>query len=167
MNPFLIQFIGGIGYTLLGLSYFKQKKSNILFMQIIAYVMFTIHYYLLNGTTGAICNLIGLFSLIIIYIFERYNLKHKNIMVFITIILLIIINLFTFQNIYSIFPMVASVVVIFSFLIDDEELIRKVGIIAAVCWLIYAIVYKSYIAIVFEVLTLISVCVAFFKNHNK
>ena len=75
MDFLLIQFIGSIGYTTLAISYFKEEKNKILFMQIISYIMFTIHYYLLAGITGAICNFIGLISLVIIYIFEKYNLK--------------------------------------------------------------------------------------------
>ena len=73
----------------------------------------------------------------------------------------------TFQNFFSIFPLIASVIVIVSFLEKDENNIRAIGVVAAVCWLIYAIAYKSYIAIIFEVITLIDVCVAFLKNWRK
>lgn len=38
---------------------------------------------------------------------------------------------------------------------------------AAVCWLIYAIAYKSYVSIVFEVLTLVGVLIALLKNNNN
>ena len=75
LNQLIIQGVGAIGYTLLALSYFKEEKSKILFMQIISYIFFVIHYYLLNGITGAICNFIGLFALVIIYLFDKYKLK--------------------------------------------------------------------------------------------
>ncbi len=162
----LVQTIGAIGYITIALSYFKKKKREILFMQIVAYVFFTIHYYLLNGITGAICNFIGLVSLLTIYLFEKYNIKNKTILSIFFIALLLIINISTFQNFFSIFPMFASTIVIISFLKDDENFIRIIGVISAVCWLIYAIVYKSYIAIIFEVLTLINVCIALYKNKN-
>ena len=163
----IIQIIGAIGYGTLGLSYFEKEKKQILYMQIIAYIFFTIHYYLLNGITGAICNLIGLVALLTIYIFEKYKLKNKIPVAILIIILLIIVNIITFQNIYSIFPMVASVIVIISFLENNENDIRGIGVLAAVCWLLYAIVYKSYIAILFEVVTLINVCIALLKNISK
>ena len=163
----LTQAIGAIGYITLALSYFKKVKKEILFMQIIAYIFFTIHYYLLNGITGAICNLIGLFALITIYFFEKYKLKNKTLASIFFIFLLFIINIMAFQNIYSIFPMIASIIVIISFLEYNEKIIRGIGVIAAMCWLIYAIAYKSFIAIVFEVITLINVCIAFFKRNNK
>lgn len=164
MEFVFIQIIGFIGYSILALSYFKKSKKEILFLEIIAYIMFTIHYYLLNGITGAICNFVGLIALIFLYLFDKT--KYKKILAYFFVIALIIINIITFQNIYSIFPMIASTIVIISFLMTENE-IRKIGIIAAICWLIYAIIYKSYIAIIFEVLTLISVVVAFIKNKRK
>ena len=167
LNMFLVQVIGAIGYSTLALSYFKKEKKQILFMQIIAYIFFTIHYYLLNGITGAICNLIGLFALVSIYLFDKYKLKNKYLVSIFFVIILLIINIMNFQNIYSIFPMIASTIVIISFLSNDENKIRIVGVISAICWLIYAIVYKSYIAIVFEVITLINVFLALFRNIKK
>lgn len=167
MEFILIQIIGAIGYTILAASYYKKEKKEILYMQIIAYVMFTIHYYLLSGITGAICNLIGLFALVTIYLFEKYNLKNKNLIAGFFILILIVINIISFQNIYSIFPMVASVIVIVSFLLNNEDYIRAVGLISAVCWLIYAIAYQSYISIIFEVITLVGVFGAFAKNYNN
>ena len=163
----LVQVIGAIGYISIALSYFKKEKREILFIQIIAYIFFTIHYYLLNGITGAICNFIGLLALITIYLFEKYEWKNKVILSTVFIIILLIINIKAFQNIFSIFPMIASTIVIFSFLKDNENIIRIIGVVSALCWLVYAIAYKSYIAIIFEVLTLMNVCVALFKNYKN
>lgn len=166
MNFIIIQLIGALGYGTLAASYYKKEKNKILFMQIIAYIFFTIHYYLLSGIVGAICNLIGLFALVVIYMCDKYNLKIKSSLSLFFIILLIIVSLVTFQNMYSIFPMVASVIVILSFLTDNENTIRQIGIVSAVCWLIYAVVYKSYVGIVFEVVTLIATVISYFKNKN-
>ena len=167
MDFIFTQFVGAIGYSILAFSYFKKEKRQILFLQILSYIMFTIHYYLLSGITGAICNFIGLLALVTIYLFDKNKWKYKNQVAIIFIFLLLVINIITFQNVFSIFPMVASVIAIISFLTDKEETIREIGIVAAICWLLYAIVYKSYIAIVFEVVTLIGVCAAYIKNNVK
>ncbi|MBR3153071.1 MAG: YgjV family protein [Clostridia bacterium] len=169
LEMLLIQGIGGIGYGTLSLSYFKKEKKQILFMEIISYICFTIHFYLLNGMTGAICNLIGFFSLVTIYLSDKYKIRNKFIIPIFFVGLILIINVLTFQNIFSVFPMIASTIVILSFLGTNENIIRGVGVISALSWLIYAIVYKSYISIVFEVVTLAGVCIAFFynKKNNK
>lgn len=167
MDFIMIQGIGTIGYILLTLSYFKKEKKEILFMQIFSYIMFTIHYYLLSGVTGAICNLVGLFALIAIYICDKYTFKTKCIVSSVFILALLIINILTFQNIFSIFPLVASIIIIIAFLLDDENAIRGIGVISTACWLVYAIAYQSYISIIFEVGTLIGVSAAFIKNKKK
>ena len=71
----LTQIIGAIGYLTLSASYYKKNKKDILFIQIISYIFFTVHYYMLDGKTGAMCNLLGLIAFVIIYFFE----KQKNI----------------------------------------------------------------------------------------
>ena len=110
---------------------------------------------------------IGLLALLAISIIEKQNWKNKNLVAFVFIFIICIINIATFQNVFSIFPMIASIIVIVSFLMDNENYIRVIGLISAVCWLIYAIVYKSYISIGFEVFTIIGTLIALAKNTKK
>ena len=166
MNNILIQIIGGIGYFLLALSFYKKGKKEILLMQVIAYIFFTIHYYLLNAITGTICNILGLISLVIIYYLSIKN-KKKDRIVLVMIPILLGISILTYQNIYSIFPIISIIISLLSFINDDENIIRFIGIISAIGWLIYAIVYHSYVAIAFEIFTIISTVIAYLKNRNN
>ena len=164
----LIQIIGAIGYTLLSISFYRKGKKQILFMQIIANIFFTVHYSMLSGVTGAISNVLGLITYTAIYIFDKYNLKKsKNILSLIMIIFLLIAVIFVYENIYSVLPFIAFSIAIISFLIGDEDKIRKLGIIVAICWLIYAIVYVSYAAIVFEFITLVATALSLIKRHKS
>ena len=167
MSFILIQLIGAIGYSTIAYSYYKKDKKDILFIQIISYIFFTVHYYLLEGHTGAICNALGLVAFVIIYLFDKYKFKNKVLLAVCLIPLLIIISLITFENVYSVFPIFASCISIIAFLTNNENEIRRIGIVSAICWFIYAIVYKSYIAIVFEILLVMSTIIAFIKNNKK
>ena len=164
INMLIIQCIGAIAYLILNLSYLMKKKKDILFTEIFAYIFFSFHFYLLNGITGAICNLIGAAALIMTYLFEKYKLHNKLLMSLIFIALILMINIVTFQNIYSIFPMIALSTVIISFLSNNENHIRIAGAVSAICWLVYAIVYKSYASIIFCTITLINIIYALCKN---
>ena len=166
MKDLLIQMIGGIGYFLLALSFYKKEKKEILIMQVISYIFFTIHYYLLNAITGTMCNILGLISLVIIYYLSAKN-KNKKTIVLIMIPILLIISLLTYQNIFSIFPIIAVIISLLSFINDNENIIRFIGIISAIGWLIYAIVYHSYVAIIFEISIIISTVIAYIKNKNN
>ncbi len=164
----LIQIIGAIGYTLLSASFFRKKKQQILFMQIIANMFFTVHYFLLDGITGAISNVIGLLTYTFIYIFDKYKLgKVKNVFALLMMIVLLIATFLAYDNVFSVLPFIAFSFTIISFLNGKEDVIRKFGIVAAICWLTYAIVYVSYAAIVFEIITLIATIVSIFKTKNE
>lgn len=167
MNNLIIQLIGVIAYAILAFSYFKKNKKDILFIQIFSTIAFAIHYYLLGGITAIACNLISLLIIIIIYFFEKHNGKNKKVLIFSTIPLLILISLFTYENIFSIFPIIASTIVLVSFIISNENTIRISGIISALCWMVYAIIYKSYAGIVFEAFSAVSTFIAFIKNFNN
>ena len=165
---FFIQLIGAIAYFFISISYFRKSKKEILFIQILSYIGFAIHYYLLDAPTGTMCNLIGLVVFIIIYAFSNNKNPNKNkILLMVTIPSLVIISLLTYQDIFSIFPIVASVISIISFLSNSEDKIRFIGIISTTCWFIYAMVSKSYVAIGFEIFTIISTIIAFKKNKKN
>ena len=167
MNNVIIQLIGVIAYAILAFSYFKKKTKEIIYIQIFSTIGFAVHYYLLSGITGTIRNLISLLIQIIIYIFEKKEGKNKKILIFFTTPLLILISLFTYENIYSIFPIIASTVILISFVLSNENTIRISGIISALCWLIYAAIYKSYAGVFFEGISMITTFIAFLKNNNK
>lgn len=162
----IIQFIGLIGYVLLSYSYFKKKKKDILLIQIFSYIMFILHYQFLGAITGSVCNLLGLLSFLIIYLFDVLK-KNKKVLLCIIIPILLVISFLTYENIFSIFPIIGIVLAVLSFTTNNEDLIRRVGIIGAICWLIYSVVYKSYVSIVFEAVTLVSVVIAYFKRRKK
>ena len=165
MKFIITQIIGAIAYSLLAYSFFKEKKKQILFVQIFAYIGFTIHYMLLGAITGSICNILGFFTLILIYKFGD-NEEKKKILILVLIPLLIAMTFLSYENIYSILPVFACLITFNSFLSKEVNRIRIIGIISAICWLIYAIIYVSYSAIIFEVVTVFSVTVAYIENKK-
>lgn len=167
MKFIITEIIGAMAYIALALSYFKKQKKGILLVQIISYLLFVIHYFLLDGITGAICNMLGLVALVVIYFFDKYQLKNKKVLIVAMILVLVAISLITYQDIFSIFPIFASSFTISSFLTSKERIIRGIGIVSTACWLVYAVALHSPITFIFEVLTLLFVLGAFVKNEKK
>ena len=167
MYYIITQIIGAMAYAALAFSYFKKQKKEILFMQIIAYLLFSIHYFMLDGLTGAICNVVGLVALIAIYLFDKYNLKNKKLLVMSIIPIFGVVLFFTYKDIFSIFPVIASSVTILSFITKSERTIRGIGIVSAECWLVYAIILRSPVTIILEVVILIFVVIAFVKFEKQ
>lgn len=163
MKEIIIQLIGALAFVFLMWSYYKKEKIKILYMQILASIIFTIHYYLLSGITGAICNFINVIILILIYLFEIKEKKKIS-------LILVLIPIFTFvcfiswENIFSIFPIIATVLASTSFLCNKETNIRIIGIINCICWIVYGFIYLSYPGIIFNTITVITTTIALIKN---
>ncbi len=160
----LIQLIGVIGFITLALSYSKKSKKGILWMQILSRVFLVLHYVLLNGKSGAISNFIGLLAMMTIFYFDKH--KFKNYVTIGFMILLLAVNIVFYQNIFSLFPMIASIIILASFLTPNESIIRLTGAIAAGCWLVYAISVKSYVAIFYEALIIFNATRTFVMNKK-
>ena len=166
MKFILSQIIGAVAFSLFSYSFFKKSKKEILYIQILAYIGFIVHFYLMDAPTGTMCNIIGLISVILLYFFAD-NKEKKRFLIFTLIALLILLSFITYENIFSIFPITASVITFLSFLSKNKNLIRLIGVISASLWLIYAIIIVSYSAIVFETITVIATIVAYLKNIKK
>ena len=121
------------------------------------------HY---NTINEILCNILGFIALILIYFLDK-DKKKKKILIYSLIPILIIMSYFSYENIFSIFPVFACLISFIAFLKDDEDLIRFIGIISAACWLVYAIIYKSFSAITFEIIIIISTTIAYLKNKKN
>lgn len=165
MHDIIVQLIGAIAFLFLIWSYQKKKKVEILVLQIISAIIFSIHYYFLNAATAVFCNIINCIVFLLIYFYEKKN-KNKLSLFVIMIPLLIIISLISWDGISSILPIIASIIVLIGFLLNNENDIRLIGIISSLCWLIYGLIYISYSAIIFNAVTIITTSLAI-KKHKK
>ena len=167
MNTIITQGIGAIAFILLGLSYYKKEKKEILYMQIFSSIAFSIHYFLLNGITGAVCNLISMLMMVIIYIYDQTKRNNKKILILIMIPVLILIALLSWENVFSIFPIISSTLMLIAFLHDKPNDIRAMGVVSNLSWTIYGIMLRSYITIAFETIILLASIVALLKNDKN
>ena len=167
MNQYIIQGIGAIAYILLGISYYRKEKRQMLLTQIFSLLAFSIHYYLLNGITGAVCNIISMVMMTIIYFYDKNEKNNKKILVMIMIPVLIIIALLSWENASSFLPILSSTIMLIAFLLENPNDIRIISVVSNLSWAIYGFIHKSYIAMLFETIILGVSIGAVFKNDKK
>ena len=167
------QVIGAIGYLLLANSYFNKSKAGLLAVQIVSNIFLTIHFYLLSGIAGAICNVVCLISDIVIFICDKKQVKKKTLIAIVLIALLFISSFATLHLTGTVFtykeafPIFATSIIILSLISDSKSFIRIVGLLAAICWLVYGIIFHSFAGIVFETIIIISTILAFIKGKGQ
>lgn len=128
--------------TVIGIQF--KTKEKILFFQIIANSLVSIQYFLLNALTGGIIAFINVIRCIIFYYYKKKDKKPSLTFLIIFIICAIICGIVTWQNGYSIMPIIASVVFTYGLWQDDVKITRICIAITEANWTIYNIIVQAY-----------------------
>ncbi|MBQ9072750.1 MAG: YgjV family protein [Bacilli bacterium] len=148
---FYIQLIGLLGFCILVLSFYKKETIKILTYQITSNFAYTVHYFLLGGLSGAFCSLIGIIRNIVLI---KYN--NKNVVIPLFISLYLLVTIVFYENIYSIFPMIANSCYLVTLTYKDKKTLLIGAIISSILWILYSIFVNSYISIVTESILIVS-----------
>lgn len=156
-----IQAIGLIGFAFVILSFWFKEKKQIIFMQIIANIFLSIHYYLLGAMSGGIICLITVIRNIFLY-----DKKDKKTIIFYGIIFSIIfifVGMLMYNGFVSLIPTIATIFYTYLLLKDDPNDIRIGNVLVSIMWMIYNIFVSSYIGIINEAILAITNVAAFHK----
>lgn len=156
----LVQCIGFTAYLVLAISYFCKKKAQILLWNIVASVILAVHFYFLEGLTGALCNLVGGAAMAAIYFYEKYGGRNKKLLIGLMFPVAALIALFSWQDWSSLLPIAASIILVAGFIFTREQYIRIAGLIGGSLWLIYSLVVGSIPGVICEAFVLIGTVIA-------
>lgn len=162
------QLIGLIGFLFLGLSNLSKNRKNIIIFQTISCIFFCIHYFLIGTLTASILNIIGFIKGIMFYSKNETNEKYIAYLIF-YILLYLLIGIFTYDNIISIFPIIAYILYTISVFNEKEIIMKFINFSISSMWLIYDIAYHSYAGIISDTLMLITVIIGIYmvKKNTK
>lgn len=158
----LAQIIGFIAFGIFAISFWTRDKNKLLLIQSLAAVIYIIHYFCLNAFSGVTINIIGIFRGII-FSRDKLSNKHKDIAMFSMILLYILSAIISFQNIFSILPVIAEVTNTVLLNKTSTKKIRIGSIVISILWLIYNISVGSYAGIVTNVIFIVSTIIAIIK----
>ena len=161
----IIQSIGAFGIAANMIIYQQKEGKKILLFKLISDFLWFAHYFLLGAYTGAAIAVIGIFREFVFIKQDKKSVKNKGWLIFF-ICCSFVSSVFTWKNVFCIFPEAASIISVISFWKSNPNLTRLLGIIICVCMLIYDIIYCSYIGIVNELLTLVSVFFALLQKKG-
>ena len=167
----LSQICVAIAYIVLGIGMRKEKRMQILIHSNIYNVFLITSYALLGGISGIIsCGLSFLRNFIYMYD-EKKNKSTSNIVLIIFAILSIILTILFYKNPIDILPCVLTVITIYTVGSRNTKITRCGSLFASVCWIIYAIAFKSWFVIVCEsylaICTIIGLIKYNLKKENK
>ncbi|MBO5224431.1 MAG: YgjV family protein [Clostridia bacterium] len=164
----IVAYIFGIGAMLsLFMTYQQKKRSSLIIAKLLADVCWVVHYLCLGGFAGAIPNGVGVFRELVFV--NRKKAKWLDCALW--PILFIIINLglgiSTFHTVFNVLPIVASACVTVALWIDNQRLTKLICLPVAVAFIVYDLYIGSYIGVINESVSIISILIFFIKEWKK
>lgn len=161
------QVVGFIAFVLSLVAYHQEKKKTIFQTMIISNLLEIIHYILLGAYSGCITKVIALIRNEIIIVKEK-NKKIDNYIVLIGLFIIYLISgILTYENIYSILPILAATIYLFFVWNGDELKVKKVAFYCYFIWLIYNICVFSIAGITSNIVSIISTFIATYNQKRS
>ena len=166
LNLIIAQTLGFIGFIISLLAFHKKKKEKILGNMILSNIFDLIHYLLLGAYSGCVTKLLAIFRNSFVIFKDRYEALSSNIFLYIFILLYVISGIWTFENLWSIFPIISAIIYAVAIWRGNELTLKKAACAGYFLWLIYNILVLSISGIVSNIVSICSLFIAI-KNTSK
>jgi len=163
---YILSWVFGMaGIIINAVIYHQKKRETLLFVKLISDIVWFIHYSLISAWNAALtCGISTMRETV--FINKKYKWANSKAWLILFIVCGIIIAIFTWHGIISILPTLASITSVFVYWIGNPKLTRLCQIPISIGFLLYNIANNSYMGIVNECLTLLSILLVF-VNYLK
>lgn len=163
----LAQLCGAIALVLTVISVQFKTKEQIVMCSVFANIVVAIQFFLLNAITGAIISVINTIRCIIFYYYKKKDKKPSLLVLVIFEIIAIISGIISWQNIWSIIPVIVTVVYTYGLWQDNVTVIRITTGIAGFGWSVYNLIVRAYVGAIQEISQLVSAIISIIRNNKK
>lgn len=160
------QVLGFIAFIISLLAFHKNKKEKILGNMILSNIFDLIHYLLLGAYSGCITKLLAMFRNIFVIFKDKNKSLSSNIFLYIFILAYTLSGILTFENVWSILPIVSAIIYAVAIWKGNEITLKKAACFGYFLWLIYNILVLSISGILSNIVSICSLLIAI-KNSSK
>jgi len=156
-----------LGILTLGTSYLCKGKKKILILALLSTIFYGCHNFLLGALTGVGMNIINIITTVWLYINTKKQ-KHNSVsFLIISCLLVIIVGIISFQDLFSLVPIIATLLFIYSIWQDNTKTYKLIGIPQSFCWISYNIYLKSVFGLITELILLTFKVIGITKHKNR
>ena len=156
-----------LAVILLAITYMIKDKKIILFLSIMISILYGTQYLLLWALTGVAMNGISIIRSVWFYINAKNKRKNSLLVLEILIAITLIFGIFTYKNIFSIFPIISTILYTYSIWQDDVKMYRYLAIPISFSWITYNVYSRTLFGVVNEIILLTIVIVNIVKQKKK
>ena len=160
------QAVGVVGIVFSLLSFQQKERKNILLLQMAASLMFSTQLFMVGAITGGCLDLI---SFIRTLVFFNNNKKWaaSNGWLYFFVAFMIFTGILTWQDGWSILPIVGAILSTTAFWMKKEKHIRIIALFVGPCWILYNVVTGAYTGALNELLAMTSIVIGLFRHDWK
>lgn len=163
----IAQIVGFIAFFASIIAYHKDKKKKILNCMAISNVLNLIHYLLLQAYSGCITKVIAIIRYIVVINKDKNKILSSKFILIAFVLVYIVVAIFSYTNIWSIFPVMAAVSYTIAIWVGNEKTIKEVGLEGYFLWLIYNISILSISGSISNVICIISTSIAVYNENRR
>lgn len=161
------QILGFFAIVFWTLSVQNKKKKDVLVFQIYASLFYAVQFLLLKGYSAFIVDLIAILRLYVFYKDEKDIGYIRKYWLYIFLVLTIVSGIFTYNGLISIIPVLIGIFYTVSTWLKDTKYLRIFYIICAILWMIYNYKYFALVAILGNIIEIISGIISIFRFDRK
>lgn len=160
--------IFGIGAMIsLFLIYQQKERKNLLLCKMSADICWTLHYLCLTAYGGAIPNFVGIFRETVFLNKNKHKWAEASIWPIVFIVINWILGFRTFTSSINILPIAASTCVSIALWLNNPKLTKLISIPVSATFFTYDYFVGSWIGMINESISIISILIFFIKNGGK
>lgn len=160
------QIVGIFGIVLSLLSFQLKQRKYIMLFQMTASLMFSAQLFMVGAITGGCLDLI---SFVRTLIFANNSKKWASSPLWLAgfILVMIATGIMTWENLWSILPILGSILSTVALWMKRERNIRLVSLLVGPCWMVYNIVTGAYTGALSEVIAMTSIVIGLLRHDRK
>ena len=164
-----IAFIVGITAVAIYLLGYQQKtRKRIIIFNATSRALYILQYLLLSAFEGAVLDIAGIISSVLAQKKDApFIKKHLKMYIIGVNLLIVIMGLLTYKNVYSLLPICGVLLHTSAFWITDEKRIRLVSLLGCPFWLVYNLVSGAYGSVIGDALSVLSLVIAIYRYDIK
>ncbi len=161
------QIFGLFAMLSLFIIYQQKSRKKIIIAKLSADICWVAHYLCLGGIAGIIPNMVGIFRELVFINRKDKAWANKLVWPIVFIAINFGLGMTTFHSFYNILPIAASAFVTVSLWIDNPKLTKIITTPVCIAFMIYDFYVKSYIGMINESISIVSIIIFFIKERKK
>ena len=166
-NFTIAQMFGVLGIVFSVLSMQMKTKRNIMIMLLCLNLASALNFLFLDSVSGSLVCFFAVIETFINYLFDSKNKQVPFYIIVFYIVVNLILGISTYNYFLDIIPIACALLFCATVCTKNESKIRKLMFGNQTLWLVYDVIVKAYMFSISNILTLISIIIAFYRFDYK